>query len=161
MKKITENGFVEVEYVAPLTHEYIQSHNKDLHYLSMENGLGGFSPLGSFLGKHKDIMGKEREIMATLIAKKEVCSLYPQERLTLYPIEKLEDGYNVLMENMDKHFADILELNDNFYKTKYMYVDFWQREAKKLKDDANFHLMVAYLVALKKKSKYLQEIFFD
>ncbi len=162
MKKITENMFVEAENVAPFTHEYIQSHSKDLHYVSMENRLGGFSPLGCFLQNDKDIMEKEGEIMATLIARKEVCSLYPQERLTLYPIEKLnEGGYNVLLENMDKHFADILELNDKVYKTKYIYVDFWQREAKNLKDDANFHLMVEYLVELKKKSKYLQEVFFD
>ncbi len=162
MRKLTENGIIEAENKAPFTHEYIKSHNKDLHYLAFDRQLSGFSPLGYFFYENEDIRSNEKEIIDALIAKKEVCSLYPKAVLTLYPIEKVEEGngYNIVLENIEKHFADILYLNDEVYKTKYMFVDFGHG-ANNLQNTDNYNLVLESLRKLKQKSKILQEIFID
>lgn len=162
MKKITNNGKDLVKEEDNFNHEILQSHSKDIHYLTFDRQLSGFSPLGCFISKNSKVRDSEKKIMLALTENKRVCSLYPDELLTLYPIEYVEggNGYNVLLDNIGKHFDDILHLNDEVYKTKYMYVDFGHG-ANNLRIEQNYTLVLEYLNRLLQKSKVLEKIFFD
>ena len=156
MKKITKDGLIEltVDQGAKI-HELILSHNKDYHYLAFDRQLGGFSPLGAFLLDDGDI--PEREVINSIIESQEVCSLYPRLKLTLYPFTKLDDGeYNIDLTNIDKHFEDILYLNDKVYKTHHLYVDCGH-------GPQNFdeQLLIEKLFKLLEKSHLLEDIYFE
>ena len=60
-----------------------------------------------------------------MLDRKEVESLYPRAKISLYPVTKIDGPqYYLDMDNCEKHFADVLQLNDTVYKTKYIYVYF-------------------------------------
>ena len=127
MRKITLNGIEKIdskEYDRIFTLVF-KEHSADFHYLAFDRQLSGFSPLGTYILDYPVIKAKEDEIMAALVERKEVESLYPEAKLSLYPVTKIDGPeYSLDLENCEKHFADILELNDAVYKTKYLYVDF-------------------------------------
>jgi hypothetical protein len=81
--------------------------------------------------------------------------------LTLYPIERVEtgNGYNLLIENIDKNFEDILLINDKYYKTKYMFADFGHG-ANNMDNKEKFELVIEHLIKLVKRSKFLEEIYY-
>ena len=159
MQKVTVNGVIEApESENEIVQNCLSSHSKDLHYLAFDRQLFGFSPLGSWLSESKNLIGKSEEIFNELCKKREVCSLYPEENLTLYPIIKVEEGnfYNIDLNNIEKNFNDILELNDKHYKTKYMVVDFGHTPNNL---NANYGLIIESLQSLLKKSKKLEAIY--
>ena len=158
-KKITENGVVEsTEEERKLIQSELDSHSKDLHYLAFDRQLSGFSPLGAWLNENTEVLSKENEIIESIIEGKKVCSLYPKENLTVFPFQKVENGnfYNIDLTNIDKAFADILDLNDNHYGAKYMVVDFGHTP-NNLMD--NFDLIIDWFKKLLKESKILAGIY--
>lgn len=159
MEKVTLNGVEQIsEQEAATMRALINAHSKDVHYLAFARQLYGFSPLNAWIKDNDVIMDKQQEIINKLLEKKEVCSLYPSERLSLYPIEMDDsaNGYHIDLSNSDKNFADILEINDNIYKSKYLVVDFDHLEFIK-KDD--FETVITSLQDLLKKSKKLKDIY--
>ncbi len=132
--------------------------DNNYHYLAFERQLGGYSPIHTFISnRDESIMRNEKDIFETLLAKREVCSLYPRLNLTLYPVTKIENSeYEIDLENIDKHFADILELNDEKYKTKFLFVNFGQGAT-----NFNQKLIIKKLRELYKKSKILQAIYIE
>ena len=119
--------------------------------------MHGFSPLGSFLGDARDILEKEQEIMDSLIEKQEVCSLYPRVNLTLFPIRRIDyERYELELNNISKHFTDILKLNDKVYKTKYLFVDFGHGASNFDQD-----LLFEMLRNLLRKSDFLEAIYIE
>ena len=130
----------------------------DYHYLAFDRQLGGYCPLNVYVTSHDaSIMKDEKAIFEKLLTKREVCSLYPRLRLTLYPLTKLDGPeYEIDLENIDKHFADILELNDKVYKTKYLFVNFGHGAS-----NFNKELIVAKLRELLDKSKLLEKIYLE
>ncbi|MBP5574145.1 MAG: hypothetical protein J6X50_00115 [Bacilli bacterium] len=156
MKQLTLNDCVLLnEQEQKRIENLIGNHDKNFHYLAFDRQLHGFSPLGSFLGDARDILAKEQEIMDSLIEKQEVCSLYPRVLLTLYPIRRIDyERYELELNNISKHFTDILELNDQVYKTKYLFVDFGHGAANFDQD-----LLYEMLRNLLRKSNLLEAIY--
>ena len=130
---------------------------EEVHYLAFDRQLFGFSPLGSLLNNNVKIQRKENEIIEQLIEKQEVCSLLPHFNVSLYPIKKLSDiEYTIDLKNIDKHFKDILYLNDKVYKTKYMFVDYGHGA-----ENMDKSLIEKYLNELLQKSKFLESIYIE
>ena len=158
MEKVTLSG---VERVDVREEEKIKglinAHGKDVHYLAFARQLYGFSPLGTWLSNNAELKDMSDEIINALIGKKELCSLFPKEKLTLYPMKKVAPGDDYYMDlaDNDRNFADILYLNDNVYKTEYLAVDFDHLETIQKHD---YELIISSLQDLLKKSKKLKEI---
>ena len=157
MRKITKNG-IEVLSSAE-EHRIIElvdtEHSDDFHYLAFDRQLTGFSPLCSYLSKYQDILDKENEIIAALENKQEVESLYPKAKVSLYPVTKIEGPkYYLEMANYEKHFSDILELNDKYYKTKFLFVDFGHGA-----ENFDESLVIQQLRDLLSKSSVLEAIY--
>ena len=134
-----------------------EKHDKDFHYLAFDRQLTGFSSLGSFVMKNEELVKNEGLIMKSLFEKKEVCSLYPKEKLTLYPTQIADDlygRYELVLDNIDKYFEDILKLNDEVYKTKYLFVDFGHGA-----ENFDEELIVQKLKDLLVKSNILETIY--
>lgn len=92
-----------------------------------------------------------------LIKKREACSFYPRLKLTLYPLTKLcGSDYEIDLEYIDKHFEYILELNDNHYKTKFLFVNFGHGAS-----NFNQKLVLEHLDTLLKRSKMLKDIYIE
>ena len=161
MEKITLNGVEQVEEQERHTiQSLLDAHSKSLHYLAFARQLYGNNPLNSWIKENSEIMDRQEQIINDLIEKKEVCSLYPQERLTLYPIEKdnSSQGYHADLSNNDKNFDLILHYNDDIYKTEYLVVDFGHLEFINQQD---FDLIIVSLQNLLKKSKRLKGIYIE
>ena len=127
MRRITKNGIEDLNHEeGQRIFDLVYSENSDdFHYLAFDRQLSGFSPLGSYILNYPALKEKENEIITALLERQEVESLYPIAKLSLYPVTQINDTkYYLDMENYKKHFADILELNDNVYKTKHLFVDF-------------------------------------
>ena len=140
MEKVTLNGVEQIsEQEIDTIRALIDAHSKDVHYLAFARQLYGFSPLNAWVKDNDVIMDKQQEIIDKLLEKKEVCSLYPSERLSLYPIEMDDsaNGYHIDLSNNDKNFTDILK----FIK----------------KDD--FETVITSLQDLLKKSKKLKNVY--
>jgi len=127
MRKISINGFEDLstEDGQRIFDLVYNEHSDDFHYLAFDRQLSGFSPLGTYILNYSALKEKENEIMTSLLERQEVVSLYPVAKLSLYPLTQ-NDGtqYYLDMDHYEKHFADILELNDTVYKTKNLFVDF-------------------------------------
>ena len=101
--------------------------DKNYHYLAFDRQLYGFCTIDGYVTINNPSLKEETEdIFKGLLARREVCSLFKRNiNLTLYPlIERNLPDYKIDLENIDKHFEDILELNDEKYETKYLFVDF-------------------------------------
>ena len=158
MNKITKNGMIKISEEEKNTVDNLLSeHSKDLHYLLFDRQLTGFCPVGCFLLDNDEIRSNELTIVNTVITKQRICSLYPKELFTIYPFKETTEGnlYTVDFEHIDRHFDDILELNDNVYKTKYMYVDFGHSA-----NNMNYSLIEKYLRDLIQKSNILEAIYY-
>ena len=156
MRKIMMNG---IEKMSSEESERIRKslHDDDYHYLAFDRQLSGFSPLGTYLLDYPDIREKENEIMAALLERQEVESLYPVAKLSLYPVTRIAGSeYSLDMANYEKHFADILQLNDSVYKTKYLYVDFGHGA-----DNFDEPLVIQQLSELLSKSSVLKAIYIE
>lgn len=159
MRRITKNGIETLS-----VEEYQQIHNLvytensgDFHYLAFDRQLSGFSPLGTFLLNYPDIRDNESEIISELLKRKEVESLYPKAKISLYPVTQIvESRYSLDMANYEKHFADILELNDTVYKTKNLIVDFGHGA-----DNFDESLIIQQLSNLLLKSKLLEAVYLE
>lgn len=132
--------------------------SKDFHYLAFDRQLSGYSPLNVYIhSNNKEVLNDERDIINSLLKRKEVCSLYPKLNLSLYPMTKLNGcDYEIDLDNIDKHFADILKLNDDVYKTKYMWVDFGHGA-----NNFDQELVLKHLRNLLQKSKILEDIYIE
>ena len=132
--------------------------NKDYHYLAFDRQLSGFCPIDCFVrNQDASVREEEEKIFDMLLAKREVCSLYPRLNLTLYPLTKREGpDYEIDLGNIDKHFKDILELNDKVYKTEYLVADFGHGASNFDQD-----LILKKLNELLKKSKLLKEVYIE
>lgn len=159
MRKIAKNG---IEVLSNEENERIHNlvykeHSDDFHYLAFDRQLGGFNPLAVFIGDYPDICKRGDEIMAALLEKQEVESLYPVAKLSLYPVTKIDGpDYSLDMANYEKHFADILELNDTVYKTKNLIVYFGHGA-----DNFDESLVTQQLKELLSKSKILEAIYIE
>lgn len=159
MEKVTLNGVEQVEEQERQTiQSLLDAHSKSLHYLAFADKIDGYSPVGSWLERDRELKKQLAERALTLIEKKEVGTLYPKERLTLYSIEKdnSSQGYHADLSNNDKNFDLILHYNDDIYKTEYLVVDFVDLEFIKRQE---FDLIVASLQTLLKKSKKLKGVY--
>ena len=160
MYELTKNGVAALNESESKTvdHHVYEEDDKNYHYLAFDRQFGGFSPLNCYVNKHEpSLLKKEKAVFTTLLAKREACSFYPTLNLTLYPLTKLEGAdYEIDLANVNKHFADILELNDKVYKTKYLFVNFGHGAS-------NFDqgLILGKLGELLKKSKVLEKIYIE
>ena len=151
MIRIDKNGEIKTEDLNNVFNDVFENHNTNYHYLAFDRQIAGFSPLGTFV-KDETIRQNEANIIGELIKRQEVCSLYPKLNLTLYPIQKITNvDYVVDLKNIKKHFKDILDLNDNVYKTKYMFVDYGHGAQNMDKT-----LVEKHLRALLKKASFLK-----
>ena len=160
MYRLTDNDVVyldDSEFKKIHDAVYVRN-DSNYHYLAFDRQLGGYSPLNVYVtNADASIMNDEEDIIKSLLARREICSLYPRLKLSLYPLTRLEGSeYDLDLENIDKHFADILKLNDEVYKTKYMFVNFGHGAS-----NYNKELLLKHLRELKKKSKILEEIYIE
>lgn len=132
--------------------------DKNFHYLALDRQLTGFSSLGTYVLKLDDLRENEGKIISSIIEKQEVCTFYPKYNLSLYPFTPCEDGnyYNIDLVNIKKHFADVLEINDNLMKTKHLYVCIGHRA-----NNYSYEIIHPYLEWLLKKSKVLKTIYVE
>lgn len=155
MRKLTLNSYEKLnkKETARITDLVYEKHDKDFHYLAFDRQLTGYSYLGTFVMKNADLVNNEDQIMKSLLERKEVCSLYPKEKLTLYPVTPtgLYGEYELILDNIDKHFEDILKLNDEVYKTKYLFVDFGHGA-----ENYDEELLINKIKELLRKSKLLE-----
>ena len=147
MRKLTLNSYEklnkkETDKIYDLVYE---NHDKNFHYLAFDRQLTGYSYLGTFVMKNADLVNNEDQIMKSLLERKEVCSLYPITTTGLY------GEYELILDNIDKHFEDILKLNDEVYKTKYLFVDFGHGA-----ENYDEELLINKIKELLKKSKLLE-----
>ena len=159
MRRITLNG---IEVLSNEESDRIRKllcteHSDDFHYLAFDRQLGGFNPLAAYVGNYPAICERGDEIMAALVEKQEVESLYPVAKLSLYPVTKIDGPeYSLDMANYEKHFADILKLNDTVYKTKYIYVYFGHGA-----ENFDESLLIQKLSELLPKSNTLEAIYIE
>ena len=159
MRKITKNGIEtlskeENDRIFKLVYE---EHSDDFHYLAFDRQLGGFNPLAAYIGNYPSINERTDEIIAALVEKQEVESLYPVAKLSLYPVTQIDGPeYSLDMANYEKHFADILKLNDTVYKTKNLIVYFGHGAV-------NFDesLVIQQLSGLLSKSSMLEAVYIE
>ncbi len=157
MRKITNNGIEvlskeENDRIFKLVYE---EHSDDFHYLAFDRQIGGFNPLAVYAGNFPAICERGDEIMAALIEKQEVESLYPVAKLSLYPVTQIDGPkYSLDMANYEKHFADILKLNDTVYKTKNLIVYFGHGA-----DNFDESLVIQQLSEMLLKSKMLVAVY--
>lgn len=160
MYELTKSGVValnEAEHNSVFSDVYDKG-DKNYHYLAFDRQFGGYCPLNVYVSKHEpSLLKREKAVFTMLLAKREACSFYPKLNLTLYPLTKLEGpDYEIDLANVDKHFADILELNDKVYKTKYLFVNFGHGASNFDQD-----LILGKLGELLKKSKVLEKIYIE
>lgn len=159
MRKITKNGIEKLskeenDRIFKLVYE---EHSDDFHYLAFDRQIGGFNPLAVYTGNYPAICERGDEIVAALVEKQEVESLYPVAKLSLYPVTRIDGPeYSLDMVNYEKHFADILNLNDTVYKTKNLIVYFGHGA-----DNFNESLVIQQLSELLSKSKMLEAIYIE
>ena len=159
MRKITINGIVSLspedgESIHNLVYE---EHSDDYHYLAFDRQLGGFNPLAVYIGNYPAIYERRDEIMAALVEKQEVESLYPVAKLSLYPVTRIDGAeYSLDMDNYEKHFADILKLNDAVYKTRNLIVYFGHGA-----ENFDEALVIQQLSELLSKSKMLEAVYIE
>ena len=159
MKKIIMNGIEELskeenDHIFNLVYE---KHSDAFHYLAFDRQLSGFSPLGTYIQNYPELKEKEGEIIAALIDHQEVESLYPVAKLSLYPVTQIDGAqYYLDMVNYEKHFADILELNDNVYKTQHLVVDFGHGA-----ENFDEALVIQQLRELLSKSQILEDVYLE
>ena len=157
MRKITKNG---IESLSNEEHDRIfksvyEEPGEDFHYLAFDRQLGGFSPLGVYIHNYPALGENEKEIIAALVEKQEVESLYPVAKLSLYPVTKIDGPeYYLDLDNCEKHFADILELNDTVYRTKNLIVDFGH-----VANNFDEALLIQKLTELLSKSNLLEAVY--
>lgn len=159
MRKITNIGIEELgkEESDRIYDMVFEEHSDAFHFLAFDRQLTGMSPLGTYLRNYPIILENESKIISDLVERQEVESLYPKAKVSLYPVTKIDEShYSLDMANYVKHFADILELNDTIYKTKYLFVDFGHGA-----DNFDEKLVVDQLCELLTKSKILEAIFID
>lgn len=159
MRKLTTNG-IEVlsgEEMTRILELVDTEHSSDFHFLAFDRQLKGFSPLGTYLLNYPDITEDERKHMLELTERQEVGSFYPKANLSLYPVTQIDGPrYFIDMANYEKHFADILKLNDNYYKTKYLFVDFWHGP-----ENFDEALVIQQLSELLSKSELLEAVYIN
>lgn len=139
-------------------------YSDDYHFLAFDRQLAGFSPLGTYIQNHPklienhpDLIEKEDKFISKLIDKQEVGSFYPDAKLSLYPVTQIDGPkYYLDVANYEKHFADILELNDTVYKTKNLFVDFGHGA-----ENFDEALVIEQLRELLSKSKLLEAVFVE
>lgn len=159
MRKITKTG---IENLSKEENERIfkfvyDEHSSDFHYLAFDRQLGGFNPLAVYIGKYPAICEKTDEILAALLEKQEVESLYPVAKLSLYPVTRIDGAdYSIDIANYEKHFADILKLNDTVYKTKNLIVYFGHGA-----DNFDEDLVIQQLRDMLSKSNILEAIYIE
>ena len=159
MRKISKNGIEDLstEESQRIFDLVFNGHCDDFHYLAFDKQLAGFSPLGTYISNYPTISEKESEIIAALVERKEVESLYPAAKLSLYPVTQIDDPkYYLDMVNYEKHFADILKLNDTVYKTKNLFVDFGHGA-----ENFDETLVIQQLRELLSKSTILENIYLE
>ncbi|SDY38621.1 hypothetical protein SAMN02910264_02137 [Ruminococcaceae bacterium YAD3003] len=159
MRKITNNG---IEKLSKEEHDKIlnlvfEERSDDFHFLAFDRQMNGFNPLSVYVGNYPAICERKDEIMAALVGKQEVESLYPDAKLSLYPVTWIDGTeYSLEMTNYEKHFADILELNDTIYKTKNLIVYFGHGA-----ENFDEALVIQKLSELLSKSKMLEAIYIE
>lgn len=159
MRQITKNGIDDLsnEENQRIFDLVYNEHSDDFHYLAFDRQLSGFSPLGTYILNFPDLREKEHEIISALLDRQEVESLYPVAKLSLYPVTQIDGSkYYLDMTNYEKHFADILELNDNVYKTKNLFVDFGHGA-----ENFDEALVIQQLRELISKSKLLEAVYLE
>ena len=158
MEKVTLNGVEQIsEQEAATMRALINAHSKDVHYLAFADKFKAYSSFSCWITRNIAVMSREREIIDDLLEKKELYSVFPDEKLSLYPIEIFSDfSYHADLSNNDKNFERILELNDGVYKTKYLFVDFVDLIEINKQD---FELIIFSLQDLLKRSKKLKSIY--
>lgn len=124
--ELTKNGLIHLSEAEEEAVFNRMSVDRDYHYLSFNLDIG-FNWAGTYALKCNPSFREDEKnaVIKELIAKREVRSLRDYHiNMTIYPITKNEDSEDEIdLENIDKHFDDILKLNDNVYKTKYLIVD--------------------------------------
>ena len=160
MYKFDKNGFTKLSKAEDdrVFKEIFDDGDKNYHFLSLDRQLGGFCPIGAYV-MHvcPCVLKEEKRIYSSLMARKEVCSLFPKVRISIYPLTRLDGPeYELDLKNISKHFNDILELNDNYYHTPYLY--FYTGHGAKNFDG---ELFKKYLLDLLAKSKELRAIYTD
>lgn len=159
MRKIAKNG-IEVmsdDEKQRVFDSVYNEHSDDFHYLAFDRQLSGFSPLGTYTQNYPALKEKESEIISALVERQEVESLYPVAKLSLYPVTQVDGAqYSLDMANYEKHFADILKLNDTIYKTKYLLADFGHGA-----DNFDESLVIQQLSELLSKSELLEAIYIE
>ncbi len=159
MFKLTKNKFVllDEEKSSFISKAIFDDYNPNYHYLSFDRQIIGFSPLGSFTSNITDVRDREKEIINKLLTEQKVQNVYPAAKLTFYPLSKIEASqYYLELDNIENHFKDILNLNDNVYKTKNMFVDFGHGAT-----NLNINEILPYLRILLNESTTLKKVYFD
>ena len=160
MYKLTKDDVIELNDVEgkAIFDSVYNKPDKNYHYLAFDRQLGGYNPLNVYVtNRDNSVMKDEKDIFESLLVKREICSLYPRLNLSLYPLTKLNGSeYEIDLDNIDKHFQDILELNDKVYKTKYLFVYFGHGASNFNKD-----LVLTKLRELLEKSKVLENIYIE
>jgi len=167
MIEITKDNIIKLDEVESSKVEaLVKNWDGNVHYLLFDKQLYGFSPVSCYLGAapeekkdyiYNNIICKNDEIFDSIIERKEVCSLYEPKgniTLSLYPIRFTEKGYEILLEKVDGCFNGILELNDDYYKTSVMFVDFGHGA-----DNMDKDMIINKLRELLNKSKVLKNIY--
>ncbi len=106
--------------------------DKNYHYLSLDCQLSGYSPLGGYICSLPEslstfLYNQEKDIINSILERQEVCSLFKLGiPISIYPFRMLDSNpsaYELDIKNIDKHFQDILELNDKVYKADHLFLD--------------------------------------
>lgn len=156
MKRLTLTGAEQLtdQQEKELFDLIYNQHSPRVHYLAFDRQLFGYSPLGCYLMDYVDIMNNNDRVFADLQARAEVCSFYPRLPLSLYPVRLERNDYYIDLANIDRHFADILELNDKVYKTDTLAVDFGHGPA-----NMDIELVLSRLRKLLEQSALLKQAY--
>lgn len=165
LKELYLNNVVELsqDQADKIYNDVFADKNKNYHYIVFGKEFG-FVPVDSFLSDVEEFKNADKsdiynKLISALSQRKEVCSLYPKANLSFYPWEDFsQDIQSAKLDitNIDKHFEDLLYLNDKVLKTPFIYVDF---STAPITFDRE--LLYKYFRELIKKSAILKHVYID
>lgn len=165
LKELFLNNVVELsqEQADKIYNDVFADKNKDYHYIIFGKDFG-FVPVDSFLSDVEEFKDADKsdiynKLISELSQRKEVCSLYPKANLSIYPWEDYSQTNQTArldIKNIDKHFADLLYLNDKVLRTPFIYVDF---STAPINFDREF--LYKYFRELMEKSAILKHVYID
>lgn len=165
LKELFLNNVKELsqEQADKIYNDVFADKNKDYHYIVFGKDFG-FVPVDSFLSEVEEFKTSDKpdiynKLISALSQRKEVCSLYPKANLSFYPWEDYSQSTQTArldIKNIDKHFEDLLYINDKVLRTPFIYVDFSTAPI-------NFdrELIYRHFRELMKRSAVLKHIYID